>query len=63
MVRKIGMLLADVHDSLRPRVIEKVAFMVGSSKQGKDLLASVASNCVTAKYLKHNNKQFLSKEI
>lgn len=46
-----GMLLVDVIVSLRPSVTVKVAFMVGSSKQGKERRASVASNCVTARYL------------
>ena len=47
-----GMLLADNKVDLRPRVTLKRAFISGSSKQGKERLASVFSNCVTAKYLK-----------
>jgi hypothetical protein len=39
-----GMLLTDVHVSLRPTVTVKLAFIVGSSKQGKERRASVASN-------------------
>jgi hypothetical protein len=31
--------------------ISKVAFVCGSSQQGKALLASEASNCVVARYL------------
>ena len=46
-----GMLLADVHDSLRPSVMLNVAFMAGSSKQGNDRRASTASNWLTARYL------------
>ena len=51
IVVAMGMLLAAVHVAKRPRVTLNVAFMAGSSKQGKALRASVASNCVTAKYL------------
>ena len=47
----IGMLLVDNMDVFRPNVMLKRAFISGSSKQGNDLLASVSSNCVTAKYL------------
>jgi len=51
MVVTIGVLLAEIMDVFRPSVIVKVAFMLGSSKQGKARRASDASNCVTAKYL------------
>ena len=44
MVSFSGMLLADVIDSLRPKVMVKVALKLGSSKQGKARRASVASN-------------------
>ena len=46
-----GILLLDVMDSFRPSVAVKLALKAGSSKQGNERRASVASNCVTAKYL------------
>lgn len=39
-----GMLLVEVQVSGRPTVTVKLAFIVGSSKQGKERRASVASN-------------------
>jgi len=39
-----GVLLADIMDVFRPSVILKVAFILGSSKQGKARRASDASN-------------------
>ena len=38
-----------------PRDIEKVALRLGSSIQGKALLASVGENCVAATHLKKGN--------
>lgn len=37
----------------------KVAFIAGSSKQGKARRASIGSNCVTAKYLKGRGESFV----
>lgn len=42
-LRANGMLLIADMDSLRPKVIVKLAFMLGSSKQGKARRASGAS--------------------
>ena len=47
----IGILLSDIIEVLRPIVMEKVAFIFGSSKLGKLRLESVGSNCVIAMYL------------
>ena len=46
------MLLADIMDVLRPKVMSNVAFIFGSSNDGKLRRASVGSNCETSKYLK-----------
>jgi len=46
-----GMLLMLVMSRWRPKVTVKVAFMFGSSKQGKALRASVGSICDTAIHL------------
>jgi hypothetical protein len=46
-----GILLAEVQVSLRPSVMVKLAFIVGSSKQGKARRALVASKSDTARYL------------
>lgn len=53
------LLMADI-DVLRPTVIVKLAFIFGSSKQGKARRASGASICDTAKYLVHENDCALS---
>ena len=45
------MLLEDNMDCFLPSWIVNTAFMLGSSKQGKERRASGAENCVTAKYL------------
>lgn len=47
----IWVLLLDIMDVFRPSVMVKVAFMLGSSKQGKARRAWVVSNWVAAKYL------------
>lgn len=46
--------------------MEKFAFMLGSSKQGKAFLASVGSNWVVARYLEQERKhqiQYISKSM
>ena len=58
VVETFGMLAMDVMCVSLPKVILKVALRAGSSKQGKALRASVASNCVDAINLGHKKRKF-----